>query len=202
MILIKSSETPDLIGLNNGSLALDEPYLVTDINATTYSSDPSSLINVGGILYFTANNNTNGIELYQTDPTTGVVSLIEINPGVDSSYPDNLTNVNGTLYFRAYDTTNAYQLWKIGTNGTPTLIDLGNGASYPDNLTNINNILYFTAYTSVNGYQLWKIDPTTANPSVIDLVSGSGSYSPSNLTNINGTGLTQVAQIGGVASRK
>ncbi|MHC5916453.1 MAG: hypothetical protein ACYTXE_36960, partial [Nostoc sp.] len=36
-------------------------------------------------------------------------------------------------------------------------------------------------------YELWKIDPTTGNPVVIDIVSGSGSSYPSNFTNVNGT---------------
>ncbi|MCX5980388.1 MAG: DUF5050 domain-containing protein, partial [Nostocales cyanobacterium LacPavin_0920_SED1_MAG_38_18] len=167
--------------------AMNEPYLVSDINATTYSSNPSSFINVGGILYFTADNDTNGLELYKADISTGVVSLIEINAGSGSSSPTYLTDVNGTLYFQAYDPTNGYELWKIGTNGTPTRIDLGSDSSSPANLTNVNGTLYFVAYTPTNGYELWKIDPTTGTPSVIDIVSGSGSSFPTNLTNANGT---------------
>ncbi|MTJ45136.1 ELWxxDGT repeat protein [Dolichospermum flos-aquae] len=166
--------------------AMNEPYLVSDINATTYSSNPSSFINVGGILYFTANNDANGIELYKADPSTGVVSLIDINAGSGGSSPTNLTNVNGTLYFQAYDPTNSYELWKIGTNGTPTRIDLGTGGSSPNNLTNVNGTLYFVVYTPTGSYKLWKIDPTTGTPSIVDIVSSSGIFSPSNLTNING----------------
>ena len=177
---------PNVLAAYSGILPLNEPYLVSDINATTYSSNPSSFMNVGGILYFTANNDTNGLELYKADPTTGVVSLIDINAGSGSSSPTNLTNVNGTLYFQAYDSTNSIQLWKIGTNGTPTRIDIGTGSSYPNNLTNVNGTLYFIAYTPTNGYKLWKIDPTTGTPSIVDIVSSSGISSPSNLTNING----------------
>ncbi|MHC5916452.1 MAG: Calx-beta domain-containing protein, partial [Nostoc sp.] len=106
--------------------------------------------------------------------------------GSGSSNPTNLTNVNGTLYFQAYDPTNGYELWKIGTNGTPTLVNLGNGSSYASNLTNVNGTLYFQAYTPTNGYELWKIDPTTGTPTVIDIVSGGGSSSPTNFTNVNG----------------
>ncbi|MFM6135615.1 MAG: DUF4347 domain-containing protein, partial [Sphaerospermopsis kisseleviana] len=42
---------PDVLAAYSGILPLNEPYLVSDINATTYSSNPSSFINVGGILY-------------------------------------------------------------------------------------------------------------------------------------------------------
>ncbi|MFM6152147.1 MAG: DUF4347 domain-containing protein, partial [Sphaerospermopsis kisseleviana] len=142
---------PDVLAAYSGILPLNEPYLVSDINATTYSSNPSSFINVGGILYFTANNDTDGLELYKADPSTGVVSLIEINPGSGSSYPYNLTNVNGTLYFTAYTVTNGYELWKIDpTTGKPVVIEInpGSGSFSPTNLTNVNGTLYFTAYTS------------------------------------------------------
>ncbi len=164
---------PDVLAAYSGILALDEPYLVSDINATTYSSNPSSFINVEGILYFTANNDTNGFELYKADPSTGVVSLIDINAGSGSSSPTNLTNVNGTLYFQANDPTNGSELWKIGTNGTPTRIDLGTGSSSPNNLTNVNGTLYFVIYTPTGSYKLWKIDPSTGTPSIVDIVSSS-----------------------------
>ncbi|MFB2737342.1 ELWxxDGT repeat protein, partial [Umezakia ovalisporum] len=35
--------------------------------------------------------------------------------------------------------------------------------------------------------ELWKLDPTTGTLSVVDIVAGSGSSSPSNFTNVNGT---------------
>ncbi|WP_218653149.1 ELWxxDGT repeat protein [Nostoc sp. TCL26-01] len=160
--------------------------LTQDINQTTYSSNPRNFINVGGILYFIADNDVNGTELWKSNPTTGVVSIVEINVGSGGSNPNYLTNVNGTLYFTAYDPTNGTELWRIGTNGTPTLVNLGNGGSNPTNLTNVNGRLYFQAYNPTNSYELWKIDPTTGTPSVIDIVSGNGSSSPYNLTNING----------------
>ncbi|MDJ0620794.1 MAG: DUF4347 domain-containing protein, partial [Calothrix sp. MO_192.B10] len=174
-----------------GVLAENEPYLVSDINPTSYGSNPRNFLHIGDIFYFIADNDVNGTELWRADLNTGVVSVVEINPGSGNSNPSNLTNVNGILYFQAYDPTNGYELWKIDADGTPTRIDLGSGSSYAANLTNINGTLYFQARgydgTDYVGYELWKIDPTTGTPSVIDIVSGRGSSSPTNLTNANGT---------------
>jgi ELWxxDGT repeat protein len=93
--------------------------LIQDINQTTYASNPSNFIKVGDVLYFTANDDVNGTELWKADPTTGAVSLIEVNPGSGSSNINYLTDVNGMLYFQGYDNTNGYELWKVGANGTP-----------------------------------------------------------------------------------
>jgi ELWxxDGT repeat protein len=137
----------------------NEPYLVADINQNSVDSNPRNFIKVGGVLYFTANNDINGTELWKADPATGVVTLLEINPSSSSSNINYLTDVNGTLYFQAYDNTNDYELWKIGTNGILTRIDLGLGSSSPNYLTNVNGTLYFTA-TGYNGttYVGWTLD--------------------------------------------
>jgi RHS repeat-associated protein len=164
--------------------------LIQDINQTTYASNPSNFIKVGDVLYFTANDDVNGTELWKADPTTGAVSLIEVNPGSGSSNINYLTDVNGMLYFQGYDNTNGYELWKVGANGTPTRIDLGSGGSSPAYLTNINGTLYFTATgyngTTYVGNKIWKIDATTGTPNVIDVTSGSSYSSPYGLINANG----------------
>ena len=147
---LKAEDDHKIITLNDEVIAIEQantvnqPYLVADINQTSFGSSPSNFIKVGGILYFTANDDINGSELWKADPATGVVSLLEVNPGNSSSSISNLTDVNGTLYFQAYDNTNGYELWKVGTNGTPTRIDLGSGSSSPNYLTNVNGTLYFT----------------------------------------------------------
>ncbi len=177
-------------------MSTNEPYLVSDINQTSYGSNPRNFINAGGILYFIADNDVNGTELWKSDPNTGVVSVVEINPGSGSgsSNPNYLTNVNGTLYFTAqgYNGANylGNELWKIDpTTGTPSVIDVvsGSGSSSPSNLTNVNGVLYFIASTSATGYELWKIDATTGSPVFLkDIHVGSGSSNPGNLTYSNG----------------
>ncbi|MFM6663219.1 MAG: hypothetical protein ACKPI6_22030, partial [Microcystis panniformis] len=182
---MKAEDDAGVISIGGVSIAVEratttEPSLVADINSTSFGSNPSNFINVGGILYFTANDDVNGIELWRANPATGVVSLLDIYPGSNTSSVSNLTDVNGTLYFTANNGTNGTELYRINnTTGNPVLIDIysGSGYSYPSYLTNVNGTLYFQAYTPTSGYELWRIDPTTGNPSVIEVVSGSGSSS-------------------------
>jgi ELWxxDGT repeat protein len=155
-------------------------------------SNPSNFLNANGVLYFIANNATSGQELWRINATTGNPELLDINSGSGGSAPSQLTNIGGTLYFQAYNPTNGYELWKVAPGGTPTVIDLytGTSSSSPNNLTNVNGTLYFTATTynsgpTYAGTELWKIEPT-GTPTLIDVVPGSGSSYPSNLTNVNG----------------
>ena len=68
---------------------------------------PSDLTNVNGTLFFTADDGTNGRELWKSDGTAaGTVLVKDIYPGTSGSYPTRyLTNVNGTLFFAANDGT-------------------------------------------------------------------------------------------------
>ena len=64
------------------------------------------MTNVNGTLFFTADNGTNGQELWKSNGTPGGTVLVkDIRAGSASSGAGNLTNVNGTLYFTADDGT-------------------------------------------------------------------------------------------------
>ena len=90
------------------------PMLI-DINtiSSTPGSDPNNLVEVGGTLFFTANDGLSGVELWKSDGTAGgTVRVADINSGTASSSPANLTNVGGTLFFTANDGTSGSELWK------------------------------------------------------------------------------------------
>ena len=91
--------------------------LVRDIMAgsgTPWSESSSTFTDVNGIIYFTADNGSGGIELWKTDGTaTGTARVMDIRPGVGSSYPGSLKNVNGTLYFVANDGEDGTELWAV-----------------------------------------------------------------------------------------
>jgi ELWxxDGT repeat protein len=175
-------------GSNTGTL------MVKDINPGAASSLPqrgtsskTALVDVDGILFFAANNGTNGIELWKSDGTaTGTKMVKDINAGVNDSEPDSLINVNGTLYFRANDGINGYELWKSDGTAAGTILvkDIASGASSsrPEYLTNVNGTLYFTAYNDVLARQeLWKSNGSSANTI---MVKDMNAYY---LTNVNGT---------------
>ena len=78
------------------------PEIVADINPGASNSGATGLTDVGGTLFFTANDNFNSYELWKSDGTENGTEIVkDINPGVGDSFPTFLTNVNGTLFFRA-----------------------------------------------------------------------------------------------------
>src|SRR5690606_12002506 len=130
----------------------------------TASSAVDNLVAIGGVLYFTANDGTNGVELWKSNgTTTGTVLVKNIAAAVGiSSTPANLTEMNGVLYFNADDGVNGRELWKSdGTAaGTVLIKDMNTGtfndttgttpvvrprASGPGLFTVVGNTLYFVA---------------------------------------------------------
>jgi ELWxxDGT repeat protein len=157
------------------------------------ASSPRYLTNVNGTLFFTAEDGTNGRELWKSDGTVaGTVLVKDINPGSASSAPTSLTNVDGTLFFTAGDGTNGRELWQSdGTAaGTVLIKDIrpGSASSSPSQVTNVNGTLFFSAYDGTNGAELWRSDGTEAGTVLVkDIYAGSFSSFPSDLTNVNGT---------------
>lgn len=88
--------------------------LVKDIRVGS-ANDPSAaeLTNVGGILFFLADDGTSGFELWRSNGTAaGTVLVRDINPDSANSSLGGLTEVDGTLFFAADDGANGRELWK------------------------------------------------------------------------------------------
>lgn len=85
--------------------------LVKDINPGSAWGNPIGLTVFNNNLYFSANEGTNGYELWVTDGTAnGTIMLKDIYLGSDSSFPYYFKEYNGKLYFNADDGTNGYEL--------------------------------------------------------------------------------------------
>ena len=136
--------------------------------------------------------------------------VLDIRPG---SYPDTgygaqakgsnprfLTNVAGTLFFTATDATHGEELWRINSSGAAEFIsDIRTGADFNGNpyganiqhMTAAGGTLYFTAFdgsgSGNSGQELWRATATGPAELVTDIVPGSGSSIPNNLTNVAGT---------------
>ena len=107
-----------------------------------YGSFSSEFTVAGDLLFFAANNGTNGNELWVSDGTSeGTQLLKDINPGttdgyfypfeprVDSSYPQELVAIGDLVYFAAEDGENGRELWvSDGTSeGTKLVADINSG---------------------------------------------------------------------------
>ncbi len=169
--------------------------VVKDIAPEWRSSDPAFLTVYNNELYFRANDNTFGRELWKTDGTAaGTVMVKDINPGSSGSDPEWLTVSNGILYFTANNGINGGELWRSdGTAaGTQMVKDImpGSAHTYPGSLADVNGVLYFavTTTTIASGTRgLWKTDGTEAGTQLVAGPVGSDVSVPSGLVNVNGT---------------
>ncbi len=158
-------------------------------------------------LFFTADDGTQGRELWKSDGTaTGTVLVKDIRSGSASSDPNSLTNVDGTLFFSAYQDAIGWELWTSdGTAAGTTLVkDIYPGSSwysspngggwwipnssYPGSLTNVNGKLFFAANDGIAGSELWTSNGTAGDTVLVKDINPGGDFSfPMYLTNVNGT---------------
>lgn len=166
-------------------------YTLEDLQGMTVR--PDYLKEWNGSVFFTAADDTRGVELWRTDGTLAGTSMVkDINPGSGSSRPLQLTVSGGSLYFRADDGVHGTELWKTdGTEaGTLMVRDIypGSTTSYPWDLVDVGGTLFFTARNSGTNEELWKSDGTEAGTVLVkDIRPGSTSSYPDELTNIDGT---------------
>ena len=165
--------------------------MVKDINPGTASALPFSswgstfapvknLINHNGVLFFPADDGSNGVELWKSDGTAdGTVMVRDITPGSGSSRPDDFAVSNGMLFFVANN-----GLWKSdGTDvGTTSLRSVS-----PSWLTDVGGTLFFQGDDGSSGAELWKSDGTVAGTVMVkDINPGSAASSPGKAAGING----------------
>lgn len=167
------------------------PYLVKDID-TSGSSSPSDLVDLNGVLVFSAKGGGKGRELWRSDGTSnGTRRVKDIRPGSAGSHPWNLAAVGGAVYFSANDGVRGRELWvSNGTSaGTRLLKDInpGGGDSTPFAFAEFNGNVYFSADDGATGRELWRTDGTTAGTRRIkDIAPGSASSNPNSFVEIAG----------------
>jgi ELWxxDGT repeat protein len=170
--------------------------MVKNINPAG-SSNPQSLTDINGLLFFSANDGTNGSELWKSNGTeAGTVMVKNINPTGHSS-PLYLVDFNGSLFFAAEDGSNGSELWKSdGTSaGTVLVKDICPGSSHstPQHLTVVNGSLFFSANNCTDGYELWMYVNLTNDDCEGAIPVSSGSVYTGSNYGAAGTDLTSCA---------
>lgn len=89
-------------------------YRVKDIRPGPRSSQPTELLRVGDVVYFTAETDEHGRELWKSDGTEeGTMLAADVEPGPLGSEPFGLRVMNGWLYFTAYRHESGRELYSV-----------------------------------------------------------------------------------------
>ncbi len=155
-------------------------FLVEDLVEGEESSDPMWMTSGSDGVYFSAQEESTGRELYHSRGdafTTGIVK--DINTGNNSSNPMYFTKFGDKVMFTAYDDENGRELWISDRteSGTFMVKDINpNGSANPYQLQMLDGILYFMAYEPEHGAELWRSDGTAAGTYMVkDINPGNNS---------------------------
>lgn len=182
----------DIVYLSDGTLAGTRSHPGA-LPSYTASSFPLPLGEMGGFLYFVADDGRSGTELWRTDGTAAGTFLVkEINAGLTWSVMSFLGGAvinDNTLLFAAVTEASGIELWKTdGTNaGTVMVKDIypgpGSGMdSFGSKLISAGSYALFAGNNGTNGFELWRTDGTDAGTVMVqDIRPGGGDgYSNSN----------------------
>ena len=160
--------------------------LLKNINTndiTGYGSSPADYIVCNNELFFTADDGTNGKELWKTNGSAaGTVLVNDITAGSGGSDLYRIKTVGTNLYFYVLNNTissseNTIYRYNASSNA---LTLLKNFANLPESYTIDGEILnanyFFIGYDVNTGFELWKTDGTVANTAIVkDISQGNSS---------------------------
>ena len=163
--------------------------MVMDINTApnmgSFDTQPNTHENrfnrIGNVIYFAANDGTNGRELWRTDGTTAGTWMVKDGSAEVPGYsPQLFTVMDDILYYKFDDETHGIELWRSdGTeSGTWMVKDATPGSQgsfwLPSFLTAINGRIYFGgAKGSAFNVELWTSDGTEAGTMVLPEINPS-----------------------------
>jgi ELWxxDGT repeat protein len=156
-------------------------------NGGTLGSYPDNITQAGSRIFYTAETEGYGQELWVTDGTAAGTKLVkDITPGADNTEFDLTIALGDKLIFTAYTDDYGKEMWvSDGTEaGTFMLKDIKDGSytSSPEELTLFNNKVYFTATSDNEGREVWYTDGTTAGTNILVDYNTNGDSAPQMLT--------------------
>ncbi len=157
-------------GTESGTVLVKDinPGILSSVLASANTSN-NGLVNVGGVLFFEADDGVHGRELWKSDGTSARTNLvIDLLPGPDSGNAFNIVERDGKVVF-----ANPAGLWQSdGTIlGTELIESFTSIASYsPYELTGVGDKVFFVmnSGSGVPGdTALWVTDGTAAGTQVV-----------------------------------
>jgi len=141
-------------------------------NPGSMGAAPSELTVFNSKLYFRANDNIHGVQVWSTDGTLQGTQMLKIINNPTGCNPNHLTVLGNNLYFVANNGSQGDELWVTdGTEaGTHIVKDIAPGpntGSNPHLLTEYHNKLYFVANDGNTGDQLWVSDGTESGTHIL-----------------------------------
>ncbi|MEZ5967069.1 MAG: hypothetical protein R3F56_24745 [Planctomycetota bacterium] len=133
----------------------------------SFSGLVSELVALNGLLYFSADDGSSGVELWISDGSAaGTHLLVDLEAGPAGSSPASFAVADDRLFFAATRSGEGRELWSSdGTAaGTSLVVDLNPGteSSQPTGLFAIGSRVVFSALTPAEGSETWVSDGTAA----------------------------------------
>ncbi len=111
------------------------------------------------MIFFPAETETYGTELWRFDPQYGAYLLADINKGDKDSDPAAIGSIGWVMFFAAKDDKAGAELWKTEPRYTYAVrvsdINPGVEPSNPKSLERLGTTLFFTANDGVHGEEVW-----------------------------------------------
>ena len=158
----------------------------------SFAFSPELLMAVNNQLFFTGNDDANGLELWKSNGTAaGTVLLKDINPGSSSSDINAFSKVGSKLMFSANDGINGNEIWI--SDGTPAGtrimqdIEPGSGSSMESQffelkgaIVEANGKIFIGASTTAFGNEVWVANAPAEGPLPLELLEFKGTLVNSN----------------------
>ena len=169
-------------------------FLVNEIRSGSQGSFPDNLTVANGALFFTADDDISGEELwFTTGNPSSTARIFDAYPGGQSGSPEGLTVVNDKLFFIASNSFAAGDLYvyDLVAGGTQRVFDFsGRGTDLGTNtsrspVARLGDEVVFAAENG-NGADLWISDGTEAGTRVLldNPETGFGGYTPQFLVSV------------------
>tara|TARA_B100000676_G_scaffold118885_1_gene118411 strand:+ start:149 stop:2371 length:2223 start_codon:yes stop_codon:yes gene_type:complete len=158
-------------------------------------SAPRDLILKGSNLWFTAESNEYGREVYRYSLSGlggGLFLVKDLKTGVEGSNPLYLTSASGGVFLSADGGSVGQELYYSQGDAFSTRLvkDIwpgANNSSSPSMLTKLGQSLIFSADDGVHGRELWISDNTESGTFMIKDINTNGSSNPNWFTVMDGT---------------